>query len=89
MYPPQVAEHISIELEGYQHQFVRLQTTVNPLIPDISIEEQLQHLKLSNTSKSPDHYAKLHKWYIECNNQIKRNIHELAHELKRPESPFL
>lgn len=88
MYPPQVAEHISIELESYQRQLALLQTKLEPLMSEDSVEMQLHRLQLSATDKSSDHYRKLQKWYITCINQISKNIHELEHELKGPETPL-
>ncbi|KXN89261.1 hypothetical protein AN958_06015 [Leucoagaricus sp. SymC.cos] len=89
MYPPQVAEHMDIELEEYRQQLSNLQSKFDPLIPETSIEEQLQKLRLSSSiSKPTDHYTKLRKWYIACINQINKNIYELEHELKGSESPL-
>ncbi|KAF5357909.1 hypothetical protein D9756_001573 [Leucocoprinus leucothites] len=89
IYPPQVVEDISIELQGFRRQLTVLQSKIEPLIPERSIEEQLSNLQLSNTAKSSDHYTKLRKWYIACINQINKNIQELEYELKGQEQPPL
>ncbi|KAJ3551757.1 hypothetical protein NP233_g13019 [Leucocoprinus birnbaumii] len=88
MYPPQVSEDIIIELEGFQRQLTVLQSRIDPLIPESSIEEQLANLQLSNSSKTSDHYTKLRKWYIACINQINKNIQGLEHELKGRDKPL-
>lgn len=87
MYPPQVAANIGFELDRYQRQLAHLQASLDPLILDTSSEPRLQGLQLSHTSKTPEHYAKLHKWCTACINQINKNIYELARELKGTETP--
>ncbi|KAF9451025.1 hypothetical protein P691DRAFT_773412 [Macrolepiota fuliginosa MF-IS2] len=84
VYPPQVPEHMSIELDGYQRQLSHLQTKLRPLIPEASIEEQLESLQLSSVDRPPDHYTKLRKWYTACFNQINKNVHELERDLQGP-----
>lgn len=86
MYPPQVADHINIELEGYKRRLSTLQSRIEPLVPDASIEEHFRNLQLSNAVKSSDHFTKLRKWYIACINQVNKNIHELERELKGSEA---
>ncbi|EKM82684.1 hypothetical protein AGABI1DRAFT_125144 [Agaricus bisporus var. burnettii JB137-S8] len=88
MYLPQVAVNMGLELDSYQRQLTHLQESMDPLILDTPSEPQLQGLQPSRTSKTPEHYAKLRKWCTACINQVNKNIHELARELKEAETPI-
>lgn len=79
---------MGLELDSYQRQLTHLQESMDPLILDTPSEPQLQGLQPSRTSKTPEHYAKLRKWCTACINQVNKNIHELARELKEAETPI-
>ncbi len=89
MYPPQEPEHMCLELAEYQRRLTNLQTKIELLMPELSIEGEFQKLQLSHTTKPSDHEPKLRKWYIVCGNQLKKNIQELEHELKGPNAPLV